>query len=358
MSSKKMTQIKGPAIFLAQFMSDNEPFNNFENAVKAMASFGYKGVQVHSNDPRAMDLKLAAESKSYCEDLQAVAAKYGVEITELSTHIQGQLLCTHPAYDEMYDGFCPPEVRGNVKARTEWAHQQMLWAAKASANLGHKAQVTFSGAFAWPYFYSWPPRPAGLIDEAFKELAKRWRPILDAFDDASVDLCYEIHPGEDLHDGLTFERFLALVDNHPRANILYDPSHFILQQLDYLDFIDIYHDRIKMFHVKDAEFNPNGRGGVYGGYADWAGRPGRFRSPGDGQIDFGAIFSKLTQYGYEGWAVVEWECAIKDNIQGARESAVFVENHIIKPTAFAFDDFASAGTDASANKRIMGIDVS
>jgi sugar phosphate isomerase/epimerase len=355
MSSKKMTQIKGPAIFLAQFMSDNEPFNTFENAVKTMASFGYKGVQVHSNDPRAMDLKLAAESKSYCEDLQAVAAKYGVEITELSTHIQGQLLCTHPAYDEMYDGFCPPEVRGNVKARTEWAHQQMLWAAKASANLGHKAQVTFSGAFAWPYFYSWPPRPAGLIDEAFKELAKRWRPILDAFDDAGVDLCYEIHPGEDLHDGLTFERFLELVDNHPRANILYDPSHFILQQLDYLDFIDIYHDRIKMFHVKDAEFNPNGRGGVYGGYADWAGRPGRFRSPGDGQIDFGAIFSKLTQYGFEGWAVVEWECAIKDNIQGARESASFVEQHIITPTAFAFDDFATSGTDAAANKRVMGI---
>ncbi len=355
MTKAKMNQIKGPAIFLAQFMSDNAPFNTLASAAKAMADMGYKGIQVHSNDPRCMDLKLAAESKDYCDELRGICAENGVEITELSTHIQGQLVAVHPAYDDMFDGFCPPEVRGNPKARTEWAQQQMLWAAKASGNLGHAAHVTFSGALAWPYMYPWPQRPSGLIDAAFDELAKRWRPILDAFDEAGVDLCYEIHPSEDLHDGLTFERFLRHVDNHPRANILYDPSHFILQQLDYLEFIDIYADRIKMFHVKDAEFNPNGRAGVYGGYADWTDRPGRFRSPGDGQIDFGAIFSKLTQYGFDGWAVVEWECALKDSMQGARESAVFVENHIITPTAFAFDDFANAGTDAETNKRILGL---
>jgi sugar phosphate isomerase/epimerase len=356
MTQSKAVQIKGPAIFLAQFMSDSGPFSNFASAVKTMASLGYKGVQVPSNDPRCIDLALAAESKTYCDDLRGVAAEHGIEITELSTHIQGQLLCVHPAYDVMFDGFCPSAVRGNPTARTEWARQQMHLAAKASANLGHKAQVTFSGAFAWPYFYAWPQRPAGLIDDAFKALASRWRPILDAFDDAGVDLCYEIHPSEDLHDGLSFERFLNLVDYHPRANILYDPSHFILQQLNYLDFIDIYADRIKMFHVKDAEFNPTGRSGVYGGYADWAERPGRFRSPGDGQIDFSAIFSKLTQYGFNGWAVVEWECALKDAMQGARESAIFVENHIITPTAHAFDDFASAGVDQAANSRILGID--
>ena len=116
-----------------------------------------------------------------------------------------------------------------------------------------------------------------------------------------MNLCYEIHPGEDLHDGVTFERFLEAVNGHERANILYDPSHFVLQQLDYLDFIDIYHERIKMFHVKDAEFNPDGRSGVYGGYQDWIDRAGRFRSLGDGQIDFRGVFSKLAQYDYEGW---------------------------------------------------------
>jgi len=95
--------------------------------------------------------------------------------------------------------------------------------------------------------YPWPQRPAGLVEEGFKELAKRWRPILDYYDECGVNVCYEIHPGEDLHDGVTFERFLEEVDGHSRCNILYDPSHFILQQLDYLAFIDHYHDRIKMF---------------------------------------------------------------------------------------------------------------
>ncbi|HWV01647.1 MAG TPA: sugar phosphate isomerase/epimerase, partial [Devosia sp.] len=191
---------------------------------------------------------------------------------------------------------------------------------------------------------------------AFDELARRWMPILDEFDRQGVDLAYEIHPSEDLHDGVTYEMFLERVKNHPRANLLYDPSHFILQQLDYLDYIDIYHDRIRMFHVKDAEFNPTGRQGVYGGYQSWVNRAGRFRSLGDGQVDFGAIFSKLSQYGFDGWAVLEWECAIKSAEQGAAEGAPFIAAHLINVTEKAFDDFAASGTDLAANRKILGLD--
>jgi len=189
----------------------------------------------------------------------------------------------------------------------------------------------------------------------FEELAKRWLPILNHFDAQGVDVCYEIHPGEDLHDGATFERFLDEVDGHKAVNILYDPSHFILQQLDYLQFIDIYHPRIKAFHVKDAEFRPTGRAGVYGGYLDWKDRPGRFRSLGDGQIDFKAIFSKLTQYGFDGWAVLEWECCLKHPEQGAAEGAPFIASHLIRQTDRAFDDFAGTGTDTEKNRRILGL---
>ena len=259
------------------------------------------------------------------------------------------------AYDAAFDGFAPPNVHGNPAARQEWAVQQLLYAAKASANLGMKAHVTFSGALAWPYLYPWPQRPAGLVEAAFDELAKRWTPILNAFDDAGVDLCYEIHPGEDLHDGITFEMFLERTKNHKRCNILFDPSHFVLQQLDYLEFIDLYHDRIKMFHVKDAEFRPTGRQGVYGGFQSWVNRAGRFRSPGDGQVDFKAIFSKLTQYGFDGWAVLEWECCIKSSEQGAAEGAPFISSHIIKTPERAFDDFAASGTDAAANRKMLGL---
>jgi sugar phosphate isomerase/epimerase len=282
-------------------------------------------------------------------------ADKGLAITELSTHLQGQLVAVHPGYDAQFDGFAPPEVHNNPNARQEWAVQQVKNAAIASRRLGLTAHATFSGALAWPYFYPWPARPAGLVEDAFDELARRWKPILDVFDENGVDAAYEIHPGEDLHDGVTFEMFLERVGNHPRANILYDPSHFVLQQLDYLAFIDIYRDRIKCFHVKDAEFRPNGRSGVYGGYQSWVDRPGRFRSLGDGQVDFSGIFSKMAANDFDGWAVLEWECALKHPEQGAAEGAPFIAKHIIRVTEHAFDDFAAGGADRELNKRLMGI---
>lgn len=350
-----MKTIKGPAVFLAQFLGDEAPFNTLEGIAGYMADLGYKGIQIPSWDPRCIDLKQAAESKTYCDEYKGKLKDIGVEVTELSTHLQGQLVASHPVYDAMFDGFAVPEVRNNPKARQEWAVSQLMMAAKASQNLGLTACASFSGALAWPYMYPWPQRPQGLVETAFGELAKRWKPILDTFDEAGVNLCYELHPGEDLFDGATFERFLDAVDGHTRANILYDPSHFVLQQLDYLAFIDLYHDRIKAFHVKDAEFNPTGRQGVYSGFAGWADRAGRFRSLGDGQVDFSAIFSKLSQYDYGSWAVLEWECCIKSPEQGAAEGAPFIESHIIEVTTKAFDDFAGTGADEDFNRKVLGI---
>jgi len=350
-----MRTIKGPAIFLAQFAGDAPPFNNLKSIAAWAAGLGFKGIQIPSWDQRLFDLKKAAESQTYCDEVKGIAAEHGLQVTELATHLQGQLVAVHPAYDTAFDGFAAPEVRGNPKARTAWAVEQMRYAAQASRRLGITEHVTFSGALAWPFLYPWPQRPAGLIETAFDELARRWRPILDVFDENGVNACFEIHPGEDLHDGVTFEMFLERVDGHPRCNLLYDPSHFILQQLDYLAHIDLYHDRIRMFHVKDAEFNASGRQGVYGGYQSWIDRAGRFRSPGDGQVDFKAIFSKLAQYDYAGWAVLEWECCIKHPEQGAREGAKFITDHLILVTDKAFDDFGGAGTDQAANRRMLGL---
>ena len=350
-----MKTIKGPAIFLAQFAGDTAPFNSLDSIAAWAAGLGYKGVQIPSWDARLFDLKKAAQSKTYCQEVQGILASHGLEITELSTHLQGQLVAVHPAYDAGFDGFAAPEVRGNPALRQKWAVKQMMLAAKASANLGLTAHVTFSGALAWPYLYSWPPRPAGLIETAFDELAKRWMPILDAFDHAGVDVCYEVHPGEDLHDGVSYEMFLDRVHGHKRACLLYDPSHFVLQQLNYLEYIDHYHERIKIFHVKDAEFNPSGKQGVYGGFQPWLQRAGRFRSLGDGQVDFKGIFSKLAGYDYSGWAVLEWECCLKHPEDGAREGAVFIRDHIIRVAERSFDDFAGSGVDAKAHRKMLGI---
>ena len=350
-----MKTIKGPALFLAQFAGDEAPFSTWDAITRWAAESGYVGVQVPSWDARLFDLEKAAKSKTYCQDWAGQAAENGITVTELSTHLQGQLVAVHPAYDVAFDGFADASVQGNPSARQKWAVKQVKAAIKASANLGLTAMPTFSGALAWPYIYPWPQRPAGLVEAAFDELAKRWTPILDYADQHGVDLCYEIHPGEDLHDGITFEMFLERVGNHPRAKMLYDPSHYVLQCLDYLENLDIYAERIGAFHVKDAEFNPTGRQGVYGGYQSWVNRAGRFRSLGDGQVDFGAIFSKLAAMDFDGWAVVEWECALKHPEDGAREGAAFVRDHIIRVTPHAFDDFAGAGTDDAANRRMLGL---
>ncbi len=349
-----MKTLKGPGLFLAQFAGETPPFDTLDGLAGWAAGLGYKGVQVPTFVPGLFDLDTAAESQTYCDEVKGRLLTHGVAITELSTHLQGQLVATHPAYDAVYDGFAPEAVRGKAQARRDWAADQVKKAARASGRLGLTAHATFSGALAWPFVYPWPQRPAGLIEEAFAELARRWRPILDAFAEHGVDACFELHPGEDLFDGATFERFLDAVDGHPRATILYDPSHFVLQQLDYLAFIDIYKDRIRAFHVKDAEFNPTGRQGVYSGYAPWVDRAGRFRSLGDGQVDFGAVFSKMAANDFDGWAVLEWECALKDAEVGAREGAEFIAAHIIPVTAKAFDDFAGGSTDPAANRRLLG----
>lgn len=351
-----MKTVKGPAIFLAQFVGDEPPFNDLESICKWAADLGYKGVQIPTWETGLIDVKKLAESKTFADDYKGKIEETGVEITELASHLIGQLVAVHPAYDTMFDAFAPKELHGKPKERQEWAIQQLKYTAKASKNLGLDAHITFSGALMWHTVYPWPQRPAGLVEDGFEALADLWKPILDEFDENGVDVCYELHPGEDLHDGITYEKFLEATDNHKRARILYDPSHFVLQQLDYLEFIDIYHDYIEAFHVKDAEFNPTGRAGVYGGYQSWIDRPGRFRSIGDGQVDFRSIFTKLSQYDIDCWAVLEWECCIKHPEQGAREGAKLINDYIIRVTEKAFDDFAGGGGDTELNKKILGID--
>lgn len=348
-----MNKMKGPGIFLAQFLRDEEPYNNLENIGKWVAGLGYKGVQIPTWDSRVIDLDKAAESRAYCDELKGKLNEIGLEPTELASHLQGQVLAIHPAYEIAFQAFYPEGL--NDQQRVEWATDQLKKSVIASANMGLNSVPVLSGGFAWHMIYPWPQRPEGLIDEAFKELYQRWKPVLDLAQENGVTIAFELHPGSDIYDGATYEMFLDVSDNHPAACLNYDPSHFVLQQLDYLQFIQLYGDRITAFHVKDAEFNPTGRVGVYGGYQSWTKRAGRFRSLGDGQVNFKRIFTLLTEAGYRSWAVLEWECCVKSPEQGAREAAPFIAEHIIEATEVAFDDFAGGETDVARNRRILGL---
>ena len=351
-----MRTIRGPAIFLAQFIAPVAPYDRLETLAAWAAKMGYIGVQLPTFNPAIFDLAKAAESRDYCDEVKGLLAEHGLEISELSTHRQGHCVAVHPAYDLTLDAFGPEAVRRRPAARQAWAKEQLMLAAKASANLGLARHVTFSGSLLWPYLYLYPPRPFGLVEEGFAELARRWRPILDAFDDVGVDLAFEIHPGEDLHDGLTFELFLEKLGGHPRATILYDPSHLHLQGMDYVGFIEVYAERIRSFHVKDAEVRRSARTGLWGGYQNWPTRAGRFRSPGDGEIDFSAIFATLAEVDYAGWAVVEWECCIKHPDQGAAEGADLVRRHVIQVQERAFDaNMQAEGVDRARNRAALGL---
>ena len=191
-----MTTIKGPAVFIAQFIGDEAPFNSLDGICAWAKDLGFKGVQLPTLDKRFIDLQLAAESQTYADELKGKVQAAGLEITELSTHLQGQLVAVNPAYDKLFDGFAPEAVRNNPLARQQWATQQLTYAAKASRRLGLRAHATFSGALLWPMVYPWPQRPAGLVEEGFAELGRRWLPILDEFENEGIDLCYEIHPAK------------------------------------------------------------------------------------------------------------------------------------------------------------------
>lgn len=344
--------MQGPALFLAQFMREEAPFNTFSGICRWAAELGYRGVQIPVWEKRLIDLDEAAESESYCHDWKEKLSLHGLELTELNAALPGQVLAMHPAYAPGFQSFFPAGL--DDRGRIAWATDQLMKTIRVAARLGTKCVPVLSGGFAWHLAYPWPQRPDSVIDEAFAELARRWLPILNVAREHGVKLAFELHPGSDVFDGHTLERFLTEVNEHSAVGVNYDPSHLLLQQLDYLEFIRLYGSLIRGFHVKDAEFRPDGRGGLYGGYLSWRDRPGRFRSLGDGQIDFKRVFTLLTEAGYRGWAVLEWECAVKAPAQGAREGVDFIRRHLIEATPVAFDESASGST--ATPRQILGLD--
>lgn len=363
------TRLKGPAIFLAQGFG-KEGWKTLEECAKTAGSLRYEGMQLPLWVGDLINLNTAAMSTTYCQQLLGKAKEAGCPIVEVANHVETQLVRCTPAYQKLFDGFGPEQFRGNPQAMLAWAQERALLSVRAAKNLGLDRVAAFSGTSIFHLMYPWPQRPAGLVQAAMNALAKAWLPVFNLGEELGVDICFELHPGEDLHDGDSFELFLRYVGNHPRCKILLDLSHFVLAGMtmeNMLDYIQNFKDRIRMFHVKDAEFNPTAGGGAYGSFNDWGKRQGRFRSTGDGQIDYLSVFNLLAELGLELWATVEWEdCAGKGWNQGVEEGAEYVNCWLAghegplrisaRPHSDgAFDDFAASKVNTALIADILGI---
>lgn len=320
--------MKGPALYLGQFVSEVSPFDRLATIIDWAAGCGFRGVQKPTWVDSLFDLRSAAESVDYCQDVQGLLANLNVAITELSVHRQSQLVGVHPTYIPAFAEFAPPALRSTPAEWSGWAAKELIMAARATRNLGLDRLVGVSGALAWPFLHPWPPAMQNLAAEGLAELARRWRPILDAMDSLGVDLCFEIHPTTDLHDGASFERFLDLLGGHCRVQLLFDPSHLILQGIDTVGFVTRYRDRIRAVHVKDAVFRPDARNGALGGFQPWPDRAARYCTLGTGDVPLAAIFRQLAAGDYDGWIVCERTYGPGDVSDNARRAARFTADLI------------------------------
>ena len=348
-----MKGIKGPAVFLAQFFRNEPPFDTMDTLSDWMLEKGFIGLQIPTWEKGLIDIDLAHESDTYCDEYSGKLRDKGLEIVDLGSYLQGQCMAYNGAYESGFASFHPSGLKG--KEVHLWAANEITKSIEVAEKLKVKNVSVMSGGFLWHMIYPWPQRAEGLVEAAFEELAARWLPVLRRADELGVSIGFELHPGSDLFDGSTFGMFLEKVNHIKSACLTYDPSHFVLQYLDYIEFINIYHERIKAFHVKDAELIYNGMTGVYGGYQPWLNRAGRFRSLGDGQVDFKRIFSLLTEKGFNGWAIMEWECCMKSSEQGASEGAEFIKKNMITRSDHAFDDFATTSIDTEEIRNILGL---
>lgn len=362
--------LQGPAIFLAQGYG-KPGWSTLRECAESSAALGYKGMQVQLWEGGPVDTALASTSKDYCDEQQGIATEGGCPIVEGANHVEGQLVFTGPVYQDLFRGFAPQSLqKAHWSEVAQWAMVRMQQTVRAARNFGFDRVAAFPGTAIFHTMYEWPQRPKGLVTAAMNALAAAWQPVFDTADEVGVDIAFEVHPMEELHDAATFAQFKEHTNDHGRATVLLDLSHQVLagmRQEHLEDFVRNLAEWIRMFHVKDAEFLPNGWSGAYGGYQPWKKRPGRFRSTGDGQIDYLAIFNLLKQLGITGlWSTVEWECAFKSWLQGVAEAATCVQHWMdgkaAPPTAEpaasddTFDDFVGGGEeDPELIAKILGI---
>jgi sugar phosphate isomerase/epimerase len=303
------------------------------------AAWGYDGLELACWGDH-FDVRRALAEADYCEELRDRLAGYGLAVWAISNHLVGQAVCD--PVDERHRAIVPPRIWGDgdpegVRRR---AAAEMADTARAAARMGVGIVNGFTGSPIWHLLYAFPPVPDAMLDEGFRDFARRWTPILDVFAAEQVRFALEVHPTEIAFDLVTARRALEAVDGHPAFGFNYDPSHLAYQGADPVGFIDAFGSRIWHVHIKDVWWSPEPMpAGVFGGHLPF-GHPDRawdFRSPGRGRVPFEEVLRALNRAGYAGPLSVEWEDAGMDREHGAREARAFVARLDFPPSDTAFD---------------------
>ena len=313
---------------------------------------GYDGLELACWGDH-FDVEAATASPAYARERWELLADHGLTCVALSNHLVGQAVCD--PIDARHQAILSPAVWGDgdpegVRRRAAATLIATGQAARAffdarPASLAHTAPHApvvngFTGSSIWHALYAFPPTSQAYYDAGFADFAKRWTPILNAFDAVNVNFALEVHPTEIAFDIASAQRALAAVNNHRRFGFNYDPSHLGYQGVDYVKFIRSFPDRIFHAHMKDAWWgHGDGTVGVFGGHTSFgdARRQWDFRSVGRGDIRFEDVIVALNDIGYCGPLSVEWEDIRMDRVHGATESAAFVRRLDFSPSALAFD---------------------
>jgi len=308
-----------------------------ETLCQKAKGFGYEGLELACwGDHFEVDKADAG----YCRAKRATLERHGLNVHAISAHLVGQAVCD--LIDERHKSILPPYIwgDGDPEGVRQRAAKEMVKVAKAAKTLGVKVVNGFTGSSIWSLIYAFPPVSEAMVDAGYADFGKRWKPILNEFQKAGVKFALEVHPTEIAFDIVTAERALAAVDGHPAFGFNYDPSHLGYQGVDYVAFIERFHDRIFHVHMKDVAWAQTPRlSGVFGGHLTFgdARRFWDFRSLGRGNVDFERIIRALNRINYQGPLSVEWEDSGMDREHGAREACEFVKRLAFPPSNLAFD---------------------
>jgi len=309
----------------------------FETVCQKAKSFGYDGVELACWGDH---FEIDKADEAYCRKKREILAKYDLKLFAISNHLVGQAVADR--IDQRHKSIIPGYVWGDgaPEGVRQRAAQEMIKTAEAAVRLGVTTVNGFTGSPVWHLNYSFPPVPAAMIEDGYKEFAKRWLPILDTYRKLGVRFGLEVHPTEIAFDIASTHKALKAIDYHQAFGFNYDPSHFGYQGVDYVKFIHVFSDRIFHVHMKDVAWSDGPvDAGVFGGHTEFGslGRYWDFRSPGRGNIDFESIIRALNRIGYAGPLSVEWEDSGMDREHGAREACDFVRTVDFPASAIAFD---------------------